>query len=283
LDRRHANRGAGPARYRVQVERAATQRDAIAALLAAAGCIAASEEADELMAAADDADDLRRRVARRAAGEPLAWITGSVTFAGRRIRVDPGVYVPRWQSETLAERAIERLPANGLAADLCTGSGAIAVALAHARPGARIVATDIDANACACARANGVVVFRGDLAAPLPAPLKGRYDVVVAVVPYVPTEELVFLPRDVREHEPRHAIDGGRAGTDVLARAVWLASELLRDGGSLLLELGGVQDRLLAPTLAAAGYGPPRRVEDPDGDLRGIEAMWRERPRPAPG
>jgi release factor glutamine methyltransferase len=266
------------------VGRVDTQRDAVVALLAAAGCVAPSEEADELIeAAAGDADDLRRRVARRAAGEPLAWVTGSVTFAGRRILVERGVYVPRWQSEALVERAVERLPADGLAADLCTGSGAIAVALAHARPGARILATDIDPTACDCARANGVAVFRGDLAAPLPARLKGRFDVVVAVVPYVPTEELVFLPRDMREHEPRHALDGGRNGTRLLERAVWSASELLRGGGTVLLELGGVQDRLLAPTLTAAGYGPLRRIEDVDGDLRGIEATWRERPRHVAG
>ena len=106
---------------------APSDRGALAELLADAGFVAAAEEADELLArAAGDRELLDGLVARRLTGEPLAWITGSVSFCGLEIGVDPGVYVPRWQSEALALRAAERLPANGAAIDVCTGAGAIA-------------------------------------------------------------------------------------------------------------------------------------------------------------
>ena len=98
----------------------------VAARLERAGFVAAEEEAAELLAAGGDLDAL---VARRLTGEPLAWITGTAPFCGLWIRVDPGVYVPRWQTEALARRAVERLPADGVAIDLCTGSGAIATVL----------------------------------------------------------------------------------------------------------------------------------------------------------
>ncbi len=87
-------------------------------------------------------------------------------------------------------------------------------------------------------------------------------------------ELLVFLPRDVREHEPVHALDGGPYGTRVLEQAVRAGAGLLRPGGSLLLEVGGEQDSALAGVLAECGFGPLGRHEDDDGDLRGIEAEW---------
>ena len=108
--------------------------------------------------------------------------------------IAPGVYVPRWQSEPLARRAVERLPANGVAIDLCTGAGAIAKVLASERPKARVVASDLDERSCACAAANGVEVCRGDLFGPLPRALEGHVDLVVGVVPYVPTRGLGFWP-----------------------------------------------------------------------------------------
>src|SRR4051812_49893341 len=106
-----------------------TDREALATLLAGAGFVAAEDEAEELLArAGGDVELLGSLVERRLTGEPLAWITGSVSFCGLEIRVDPGVYVPRWQSEPLARRAVERLPAGGTPVDLCTGAGAVAAA-----------------------------------------------------------------------------------------------------------------------------------------------------------
>src|SRR3954467_8338440 len=115
----------------------------LAAMLAGHGFVAAEEEAAELLdAAAGAAGLLDELVARRLTGEPLAWITGSVTFCGIELRIEPGVYVPRWHTELIARRAIDRLAPEGTAIDLCTGAGAIAAALAAHRPGARVLATE---------------------------------------------------------------------------------------------------------------------------------------------
>ncbi len=242
-----------------------------AAALQKAGCISASEEAAELLAAAKGEPlALRELVARRCVGEPLAWLVGSTRFCGQRVAVCPGVYVPRPQSEALAYEALARLPRRGLAVDLCTGSGVIAAILARIRPEACVLATEIDPLAAACARRNGIAVYLGDMAAPLPAQVRGRVDVVTAVVPYVPSDELHLLARDVVVYEPRLALDGGVDGTDLLRRAILESVGLLRSGGSLLLELGGRQADLLAPLLAESGYRDVRHLLDEEGDLRGL-------------
>jgi release factor glutamine methyltransferase len=250
---------------------------ALAALLSGAGFVAAEEEADELLArAAGDAELLESLVGRRLTGEPLAWITGRVSFCGLEIRVDPGVYVPRRQSEPLARRAVERLPSRGAAVDLCTGSGAIAKTLMANRPGARVVASDIDEGAVACAAANGVGVYLGDLFAPLPRTLEGRVDVVLGVVPYVPTPALPLLPRDTFAFESQLSYDGGREGTGVLRRVLTDSPRFLRPGGSLLLELGGEQADALGDDLARLGYVGVAVLTDEDDDVRGIEATLGE-------
>ena len=253
-------------------------RDALSALLAGAGFVAAREEADELLARARGDDVLLAAfVARRLTGEPLAWIIGSVLFCGVEVRVDPGVYVPRRQSEWLARRAAERLPGCGVAIDLCTGSGAIAKVLLAERPGARVVASDVDARAVACAAANGVEVYRGDLFAPLPRELEGRADLVVGVVPYVPTPELPLLQRDTLTFETPLAYDGGDEGTEILRRVLSDGRRYLRPGGALLLELGGGQADALAADLARLGYAGVSVLVDEEGDIRGIEATLGDR------
>ncbi len=244
---------------------------ATTAQLKAAGCVAAEEEAAELIeVAAGDLARLADLLARRSVGEPSAWLTGSVRFAGEIVPVCPGVYVPRWQSESMALEAVARLPERGIAVDLCTGAGAIAVVLARRRPLARVVATEIDPLAAACARSNGIEVFEGDMAENLPEALCGQVDVVTAVAPYVPTGELRLLPRDVVDHEPRRALDGGPDGTRSLRLAALAAAGLLRIGGSLLLELGGDQVELLQPVLAEHGYRDLEPLVDGDGDLRAL-------------
>jgi release factor glutamine methyltransferase len=248
----------------------ARDHEALAALLADAGFVAADEEAEELVARANgDGELLDAMVARRLTGEPLAWITGKVEFCGLEIRVDEGVYVPRWQTEQLALRAVERLPDGGRAIDLCTGSGAIAATLMGRRPGASVAASDLDARAVACARSNGVDAYQGDLFAPLPA---GRVDVVVGVVPYVPTPDLPLLQRDTLAFESPLSYDGGDDGLDLLRRAIAGAVAFLRPRGALLLELGAGQAEALAGDLARHGYGDVAVQRDEEGDVRGIEA-----------
>jgi len=258
----------------VRVQLDLSDRKMLTGRLTNAGCVAPEEELDDLIGAADgDRERLERLVERRMTGAPLAWVTGSTGFLGHRVKVDTGVYVPRWQSEILVRKAIECLPEDGLAADLCTGSGAIAVALRLARPRARIVATEIDPSACRCAASNGVEVFEGDMADPLPNDLYGRVDLVIAVVPYVPTEAFAYLPRDVREHEPSLALDGGPDGTRLLRAAIWAGSRLLRTAGTLILELGGDQDDAITEEACLAGFGAFARIEDEEGDLRGVAAL----------
>jgi release factor glutamine methyltransferase len=243
------------------------------AALAAAGFVAAAEESAELRAAANgDPVRLDALAVRRLAGEPLAWITGRARFAGLEVRVDPGVYVPRWQSTELARRAVRRLPERGTALDLCTGSGALALALRCGRPAARVVASDVDPRAVANARANGVDAHLGDLFAPLGDDLRGRTDVVVAVVPYVPTPALRLLPRDTLTFEDAAHYDGGPDGTTLLRRVARGAPDFLRPGGVLLLELGGEQAERLRPELEQLGYGTVDTWTDDDGDVRGLEA-----------
>lgn len=245
----------------------------VAGRLAAAGFVAAAEEATELAErAAGDPALLERLVARRLTGEPLAWITGRVRFCDVEVRVDPGVYVPRWHSEVVARRAAERLPTAGVAIDVCTGSGAIARVLRARRPGARIVATDADPRAVACARGNGVDALPGDLFAPVPPVFAGTTDVVVGVVPHVPAGELGLLQRDTLTFESALPYDGGPDGTSVLRRVIAESPRFLRPGGALLLELGRGQPGLLAADLDRHGFTGVSVLADEDGDVRGVEA-----------
>src|SRR5690242_14899067 len=221
----------------------------------AGGFVAAEEEAEELVAAAQgDAEKLEALVARRLTGEPLAWITGTAPFCGLWIKVDPGVYVPRWQTEALARRAAELLPDTGTAIDLCTGSGAIPAYLKSQRPNARILATDIDPKAVACARSNGVETYVADLFGDLP-----QADIVTAVVPYVPTPALPLLQRDTFTFETTLSYDGGPDGTAILRRVIAES----RAHVALLLELGAEQ-------IEPLGLAHCERILDEEGDVRGV-------------
>ena len=248
------------------------------ARLAQAGFLAPDADARAILTAAGgDPILLVSLVERRLTGEPLAWITGTTRFCGIDVRIDPGVYVPRPQTELLARRAAARLPESGTAVDLCTGSGAIAAVLAAARPVARIIATELDDRAVACARGNGVDARAGDLFAPVPAGLAGRVDVVVACVPYVPTGALGFLQRDALTFESPRAYDGGHDGTLLLRRVVEESPGFLRPGGSLLLELGGDEADRLGDDLGSAGFVDPQTWLDDDADARGLEATFARR------
>ena len=224
-----------------------------------------------MVSRAPDRSTLDSWLERRGDGEPLAWILGTVTFLGIPLRTDPGVYVPRAQTEQLATRSSALLPRRGMAADLCTGSGAVAAYLMRSKPDATVVGTDIDPAAASCALRNGVNATVADLDGPL---RPGSFDLVTAVAPYVPREELQFLPADVLRYEPREALDGGPGGTEVLARVVVAAARLLRPGGWLLTEIGGEQDTAVAPLLAGAGFVLGELWRDEDGDLRGCSARF---------
>jgi len=255
------------------------ERSRVLHALAAGGCIDPAAEADALLdASRAGGDPLEELIARRLAGEPLGWITGWVRFCEARVRVDPGVFVPRPQTESLARRAAALLPEDGLAVDLCTGSGAVA-----RRAGRGTPASDRDRHrhrsrrrrVCPPQRRGGAPGRSGRAAAARAAPARRR---VTAVVPYVPSEELHLLPRDVLAHEPRRALDGGPRGTVVLERAARAAARWLRPGGSVLLELGGEQADELSTIMADAGLTAIRVHRDEDGRDRAIEARRPEPP-----
>lgn len=250
--------------------RAATLR------LQAAGCVSAEEEAVLFVDAAPDPATLDDWIRRREQGEPPAWITGTVTFCDRSVAVDPGVYVPRPQTEALARRAaaaLGELPAGRqIAADLCTGSGAVAAHLKATVPDATVVGVDIDPAAVRCARRNSVPAAVGNLGDPLRS---DHFGIVAAVVPYVPTDELRFLPSDVLGHEPRSALDGGDDGLAIARAAVTSAARLLRADGRLFLELGGEQSVGLLAHLSSQGFDEIDPWYDADNDLRGIAARRR--------
>jgi release factor glutamine methyltransferase len=231
----------------------------VVAALRAAGCVFAEEEAAILVAAASGPADLLDRVRRRAEGLPLEQVVGWAAFCGLRIEVDPGVFVPRRRSELLAAEAVARARAvTGrvpVVVDLCCGAGALGAVVAAACP-VELYAADVDAAAVACARRNlgeGVQVLRGDLVDPLPTELRGRVDVLVANVPYVPTEEISLLPVEARVHEPRVALDGGADGLRVLARVARAAPAWLAPGGSLLAETSDRQSAAALEVLRGSG------------------------------
>jgi len=223
--------------------------------LAAAGCVSARAEAAWLLEEAPDRPTLEAMVARRAAGEPLQYVIGWAPFGPLKLRVGPGVFVPRPETEGLADRAAALKPR--IAVDLCTGSGAIACFLAAEVQGARVLATELDPRALAWARINaerfGVELLAGDLDEPLPAELAGQVEVLCANVPYVPSGSIATLPRDVRDHEPLLALDGGPDGLDVLRRLAPRAGRWLAPGGRLLCEIGEDQAEAAVALFTAAG------------------------------
>jgi release factor glutamine methyltransferase len=248
---------------------------ALVSTLSTAGFVAPDEEAYELVVRAGDDDALLDAlVGRRLTGEPLAWITGRISFCDLELRVDPGVYVPRWHTELLARRAVELLPPLGTAVDLCTGTGAIARTLSAAHPAARVMATDMDGRAVACARANSVEACCGDLFAPLPGALDGQVDLIVGVVPYVPTPALALLQRDTLTFESPLSYDGGPDGTDILRRVLTESPRYLRTGGTVLVELGGEEADALRGDLSRLGYADVAVLRDDDDDVRGLQATW---------
>ncbi|MRG60956.1 putative protein N(5)-glutamine methyltransferase [Agromyces sp. CFH 90414] len=240
-----------------------TGADALVARLRAAGCVFAEEEAALLRAAAADPDALERLVARRVAGEPLEPLLGWVEFAGLRLEVGPGVFVPRRRTEALAAAAAESARAASrrvdapVVVDLCCGVGAIAAVVAASVPAAWVVAADLDPVAVGYAARNlaayGGRAYAGDLYAALPVELVGSVDVLAVNAPYVPSAEIELMPREARDHEPRHTLDGGDDGLGLHRRIAADAPRWLAQGGCVLIETSERQAPSTAAVLRAAG------------------------------
>jgi release factor glutamine methyltransferase len=236
----------------------------VVARLRAAGCVFAEDEARLLVAAAVDAGALEGLVERRVAGEPLEQLLGWAQFAGLRIEVAPGVFVPRRRTEFLVEQAAALTRPGAVVVDLCCGSGAVGAALLAASPGIELWAADVDPVAVDCARRNlpGRPVHVGDLFDALPAQLRGRVDVLVANVPYVPTGAIALMPPEARVHEPPEALDGGSDGLAVARRLLAGAPSWLAPGGSVLFETG--EDQVPDALTAVTAAGLAGRVAEDD-------------------
>lgn len=190
---------------------------------------------------------LREGVRRRASGEPLQYVTGEMPFRHLIIRVRPGVFIPRPETEVLVDVALESLTdvEEPLVLEACTGSGCIACAIATERTDARVVATEIVAGSAEVARENierlgitdRVSVHECDLFADVPAHLRGRFDLVVSNPPYIPSGNLLDLPSEVRAHEPHLALDGGDDGLDAVRRIAAESLGWLKEGGVIAMEI----------------------------------------------
>ncbi|HEY4106161.1 MAG TPA: peptide chain release factor N(5)-glutamine methyltransferase [Polyangiaceae bacterium] len=220
----------------------------------------------------------RELIKRRRSGEPIAYILGRREFFALPFHVDRRVLIPRPDTEVLVETALAGTRERhlyGRMLDLCTGSGCVAVAFAKERPTWRITAIDLSADAAALARENvqrsgvahHVAVLEGDLFAPLSA--DEHFELVTANPPYIPSAEIATLDTDVRDFEPRLALDGGADGLDVIRRLLAEAPRYLVSGGLIALEVGFGQAPAVADLFAAAGFVGVARAKD----LAGIERV----------
>jgi release factor glutamine methyltransferase len=221
---------------------------------------------------------VRKLVERRRAREPIAYILGEREFYGRRFEVTPDVLIPRPDTETLVEQALSILRAGapvGRVLDLCTGSGAIALSLAAELPELRVLATDVSDGALAVAARNAaqlgvaerVELRGGDLFAALPG--GERFAMITANPPYIAAHELPTLAADVRDYEPRLALDAGSDPLVFYRRIARAAPDQLAPGACLLVEVGYTQAAEVAALLRASGLVDVRSQKD----LAGIERV----------
>jgi release factor glutamine methyltransferase len=231
--------------------------------LRAAGCIFAEDEAEVLSTAAADETALRTMVERRALGEPLEQVVGYADFCGVRVRLLPGVFVPRVRSELLVRMASAAASAGSVVVDLCCGSGALGLAVRTRRPAIEVHAADIDPVAVACARDNlGDNVYLGSIFDALPLRLRGRIDVLLANVPYVATRHIPLLPAEARDHEPHTALDGGDDGLDLFRAVVAGAGDWLAPGGIVHSEITEAQVGAARTAVREAGLAADLGYDD---------------------
>lgn len=206
---------------------------------------------------ADELTVYREKVRRRAGREPLAYILGETEFWSLPFTVTPAVLIPRPDTELLVEEALKRLTGAARVLDVGTGSGALAITLAHERPECRSVAIDVSAAALAVAaenaRKNGVAERIEFCHADLAALPDGPFDLIVANPPYIPRDDLATLMPEVRDFEPRLALDGGHDGLDAYRALARQAGAVLAPEGWLLAEVGIGQASVVQELFAGAG------------------------------
>jgi len=224
----------------------------------------------------DDAARLEDHARRRIAGEPVARILCTREFWGLPFRLSEATLVPRPDTETVVELALEIVREREVSqppriADIGTGSGAILLALLHEIPEAFGVGTDLSLTALDTAKANaaalGLAGRAAFVACSYAAALSGRFDLIVSNPPYIPSAEIMKLSIEVREHDPHLALDGGNDGYDAYRALIPQAAERLAPGGALIVEAGQGQARNIETLMAAAALVVDR---PPKADLAGI-------------
>jgi release factor glutamine methyltransferase len=246
-------------------------------------------EAEDLLMHAMDVDEidanddvsssqLRRfdtMVRRRATGEPTQFIKGYAEFRGLRLIARPGVFVPRDSTEFLAEQAVRRLRRrrHGVAVDLATGGGTVALAIANETRGIKVFGSDVSADAVRIARANArrlglrATFVTGDLFGALPARLHDVVDVITLHPPYVARGELKDLPEEIRRFEPAHTLtDRSVDGLGLVERAARESGRWLRRRGWLLIEVSPDRARSVVGLLRSNGFTDVRSTKG--GDLK---------------
>lgn len=225
----------------------------------------------------DELAAYRSMVARRGKREPLQHILGNQEFDGREFVVTKDVLIPRYDTETLLEEAVRQAPQARTVLDIGTGSGCIAISLAHRLPQAQITAVDLSPDALAIARLNAernnaaVEFLLGSFFQPVTG---RRFDLIVSNPPYITRADLDTLQPEVRDFEPRLALDGGVDGLDAYRALVSEAPGCLEPGGWLLFEIGAGQEKDLAGLLADAGFGAIVTVPDSAGIIRVVGGQW---------
>jgi release factor glutamine methyltransferase len=244
-----------------------------------AGLALGWDQAHLVTAARDEPPDAFEKkyaalVGRRAGREPIAYIAGVQEFWGLPMHVSPAVLIPRPETELLVEAALERFPERAApfaAADLCTGSGCVAVAIAHERPAASILATDVSTEALDVARENATLNAVGDrvsfVATDLLETLTQRFDLIVSNPPYVPDGDRPGLPPEVRDHEPPVALYAGSDGLATIDRLVQTAPVHLQPGGTLIFEFGFGQAEAVEALISRT---PALTMVEVRRDLQGI-------------
>ncbi len=218
-------------------------------------------------------------IKRRLKGEPLEYIIGEKWFMGLRFFVSPDVLIPRNETEILCETAVQmiRHELKATVLDLCTGSGAIAVSIARYSR-ARVTACDISEKALLVAERNAkaaraqVELVKSDLF----DDVEGRFDIITANPPYIPADEIGSLMREVREHEPRLALDGGRDGLAFYRRIAADASAHLKEDGAMIMEIGSEQAESVKAILNRHGFESVKVIKDYAGLDRVIVARFRQ-------
>ena len=236
-------------------------------------------------------------ISERALGKPVSYITGVKEFMGLEFAVNEAVLIPRPETELLVEEAVKELEAISMEAeavprvlDLCTGSGAIAISIRHFLPQAEVTATDLSEEALQVARENaerltagGIRFLQGDLFeafSDFQSPGSGLFNLIVSNPPYIPAKVIDGLMPDVKDFEPRLALDGGTDGLDIYRRLIPQAAVHLAPGGILLMEIGHDQGESVPDLCRQAGLGNVTVLKDLAGLDRVVRAerIFAEKP-----